>query len=172
MYKIICTLMLVCFSLTSCCTVSRGTTQPVHITSTPGESFITIDGYACGTTPQTFALTRKHSHEIILEKEGYEPQRYLLQSKMTPQICWNGLAPITGGLMGAGLGLALTGGHTSTFAGVVIAYTALGGLIFGLASGVIAAGVDAATGSSRELSHNQVHGIMKPQYLYENNFVY
>lgn len=167
MYKLICALMVSCVSLTSCCTVSRGRFEPVKISSAPGDAHITIDGYACGSTPQIFELTRKDAHEIILEKEGYEPQRFILKSTMSPSICGNALFPVGGTAIGAGVGAAM--GARSFVLLPIIGLGALVGLGVGVAVGAVATGLDLVTGSSCALSQNQVHGILQPQYFWDNS---
>lgn len=54
-----------------CASFERGVPQPVVILSFPTEASVYIDGEAAGITPMEIALPRKMSHEIRLEKEGY-----------------------------------------------------------------------------------------------------
>lgn len=157
MHKLIGLLTLICFSLSSCCTLSRTRTQPVCISSEPAGAAINIDGYPCGTTPQTFALERNISHSIVVEKTGYPTQRRLLPSKTSYKLASNAMIPVVLAVVGAGVGLVATGGCIAGLDGAVVAITAMGGLIAGTAVGALGTGVDLCTGAGRELPQNQVH---------------
>jgi hypothetical protein len=54
-----------------CASFERGVPQKVVILSFPTEASVYIDGDAAGITPMEVALPRKMTHEIRLEKEGY-----------------------------------------------------------------------------------------------------
>lgn len=55
----------------ACASFDEGTPQQVVIVSFPAEASVYIDGNATGITPLTVNLPRKLSHEIRLEKAGY-----------------------------------------------------------------------------------------------------
>jgi hypothetical protein len=57
----------------ACASLEKGTPQEVVIASFPTEASVYIDGKATGITPLTVSLPRKVSHEIRLEKEGFNP---------------------------------------------------------------------------------------------------
>jgi len=57
--------------LSACASFDEGTPQQVVVVSFPAEASVYIDGNATGITPLTVNLPRKLSHEIRLEKEGY-----------------------------------------------------------------------------------------------------
>jgi hypothetical protein len=63
------------FSLlfSACASFDEGKPQKVVIVSFPAEASVYINGNATGITPLTVNLPRKLSHEIRLEKEGYNP---------------------------------------------------------------------------------------------------
>ena len=63
------------FSLlfSACASFDEGKPQAVVIVSFPAEAGVYINGNASGITPLTVNLPRKLSHEIRLEKEGYNP---------------------------------------------------------------------------------------------------
>jgi len=54
-----------------CASFERGVPQEVVILSFPSESSVYINGDAAGITPMEIALPRKMTHEIRLEKSGY-----------------------------------------------------------------------------------------------------
>ena len=57
----------------ACASFEKGTPQQVVIVSFPTEASVYIDGNATGITPFTVDLPRKVSHEIRLEKKGFNP---------------------------------------------------------------------------------------------------
>lgn len=54
-----------------CATLEKGEPQEVVIVSVPSEASVYINGEAAGITPMTVSLPRKLSHEVRLEKYGY-----------------------------------------------------------------------------------------------------
>lgn len=56
-----------------CASFDRGAPQQVVILSFPAEASVYINGEAAGITPMEIALPRKATHEIRLEKKGYNP---------------------------------------------------------------------------------------------------
>jgi hypothetical protein len=161
MYKSLCSFILACFSFTSCCTVAQGTKQKVLISSAPANAHITIDGYACGTTPQCFKLERKFPHLVVIEKEGYQPQTFNIHSKVSPKVASNVWAPVGLTLAGTGLALVATGGATAGLAGAVVGAGAVGGLLVGSVIGSAGAGVDLYSGAARDLSNREVHANLR-----------
>lgn len=59
--------------LSGCASFERGAPQDVVILSFPTEASVYINGEAAGITPMEVALPRKVTHEIRLEKNGYNP---------------------------------------------------------------------------------------------------
>lgn len=58
-------------ALGGCASLKRGVPQEVSILSFPTESSVYINGEAMGITPMKVKLPRKVTHEIRLEKHGY-----------------------------------------------------------------------------------------------------
>ena len=56
---------------TACASFEKGKPQEVVILSFPTEASVYIDGLPAGITPITLDLSRKVSHEIRLEKKGF-----------------------------------------------------------------------------------------------------
>ena len=54
-----------------CASMEQGVPQKVIILSFPTEASVYVNGNATGITPMEIALPRKMTHEIRLEKEGY-----------------------------------------------------------------------------------------------------
>ena len=65
------TLSLAAIFATGCASFERGVPQKVTILSFPNEASVYINGDATGITPMEIALPRKVTHEIRLEKRGY-----------------------------------------------------------------------------------------------------
>lgn len=59
--------------LSGCASFERGAPQDVTILSFPSEASVYINGDPAGITPMQVALPRKMTHEIRLEKQGYNP---------------------------------------------------------------------------------------------------
>jgi hypothetical protein len=59
--------------LASCASLQKGVPQEVTILSFPTDASVYINGEAAGITPMQVALPRKVTHEIRLEKQGYNP---------------------------------------------------------------------------------------------------
>ena len=59
--------------LAGCASFERGVPQEVTIVSFPTEASVYVNGEAYGITPIQTALPRKVTHEIRLEKAGYNP---------------------------------------------------------------------------------------------------
>lgn len=162
MHKLICIFTLLCFSLSSCCSITRGTTQNVAIQSEPTGANITIDGYVCGITPQSFELKRNYPHTVVIEKQGYKPQYFDLKSGVGGKVASNALLPIGGALAGAGFGLALTEGTMAGLGGALILMSTGIGCAVGAAIGVFGTGVDLCSGSARNLSNTEIYADLDP----------
>jgi hypothetical protein len=79
----------------ACKTMQVGVPQEVVILSFPGEASVYINGEAVGVTPIQTSLPRKMTHEVRLEKAGYNPSvKYF-----TPVENERGKALITFGLV-------------------------------------------------------------------------
>ena len=59
--------------LSGCASFEKGVPQDVVILSYPGDAQVKVNGEPAGRTPLETALPRKMTHEIRLEKEGYNP---------------------------------------------------------------------------------------------------
>jgi hypothetical protein len=57
--------------ISGCASFERGVPQKVAILSFPSEASVYINGEAVGITPMEIELPRKVTHEIRLEKRGY-----------------------------------------------------------------------------------------------------
>jgi hypothetical protein len=85
-------------SLSACATVTRGTKQNFEFKSSPeGASMSTSTGVNC-VTPCVLKMKRKDAFEVTFTKDGFEPQRARVESK------------IKGGGVVAGAGNLLVGG--------------------------------------------------------------
>lgn len=154
-------LVLGCF-LTSCCTMMRAQEKKIEVVSEPTGAHITIDGYDCGTTPQAFMLSTKHSHWVTVEKEGYLPEQYYLQNQTSPIVASYAAAPLAGAAIGAGIAALAFG--TDAWAGAMIAVAGVGGLAVGGAVGLFGLGVDLYSNSAKKLNAEIVQAELQPAY--------
>lgn len=97
-------IVIICLTA-SCATIIHGSRQEVGITSNPASAKVTVDGQLMGKTPLITKLTRKESHIVKVEMEGYLPYETQFTRKVDVWIAGN---IIFGGLIGLGVD-ALTG---------------------------------------------------------------
>jgi len=85
---------------TGCATIVKGTHQDVPISSEPSGASVLVDGVRQGSTPTNLRLSRKQSHVVTLEMEGYEAENVTLKPSMGGAVAGNIIA---GGLIGWGV---------------------------------------------------------------------
>jgi len=56
-----------------CATAINGRAQEIHFSSDPPGATVLVDGANVGATPISTKLTRRDSHSIRIEKQGYVP---------------------------------------------------------------------------------------------------
>jgi hypothetical protein len=81
----------------ACATLTHGNKQDVSIGSSPTGASISVDGKPMGTTPAVVQLTRKDSHLVRLDLDGYAPFEMPLERKTSGWI-WGNI--VFGGLIG------------------------------------------------------------------------
>lgn len=84
-------------STAACATIMQGSQQPVAVSSTPAGAAISVDGQEMGTTPATLRLSRKDSHVLSLQLDGYMPYSMTLEKKTSGWV-WGNV--VFGGLVG------------------------------------------------------------------------
>jgi PEGA domain len=67
-------------SLTGCATIISGTHQEVKINSLPAGAAVTVDGAPRGVTPVVLKLSRRPSHTLTLQKDGFQPESCIINS--------------------------------------------------------------------------------------------
>lgn len=145
-------LMSLCaFLFSSCCTLTHKSYQEVDFVSYPSGANISIDGYSYGVTPMTIKLELKHPYQVLLEKEGFEPQCYALKSKVgIIKLSSNLLFPVGGMALGAGVGL-IAGASAGPWGLILVIAGAYYGLGAGTGVGLIGTGVDLSSGRAKQL---------------------
>lgn len=83
--------------LSGCATVTDGSTQRVHVESTPPGARVVVNGQVRGTTPTVVALKRWNTSSLRLELDGYEPYEVQLVKR------WNDTATGNAVLLGYSL---------------------------------------------------------------------
>jgi hypothetical protein len=80
-----------------CASLMHGSDQDVSVVSNPAAASISVDGKPMGTTPAVVRLTRKESHILRLDLEGYQPFEMPLERKTSGWV-WGNI--VFGGLIG------------------------------------------------------------------------
>ncbi len=71
-------------TLPACATITRGTTQPFTIESSPPSARAsTSNGFTCDSTPCTLRMPRKDGFSVNVSKEGYVPETRAVNSAMS-----------------------------------------------------------------------------------------
>jgi len=80
-----------------CATLLQGSTQQIMVTSTPPGATVIVDGSMRFTTPAALDLSRKESHKLEINLEGYHPEIVNLRTVSSNMVAGNIIA---GGLIG------------------------------------------------------------------------
>src|SRR5437870_2372832 len=91
-----------CLGLAGCATVMNGTTQDIGMTSRPPGAAVTVDAEPKGQTPVVTSLSRRSSHTVKVELEGYHPVEGTIM-RHTNGWVWGNIA--IGGLVGLSVDL-------------------------------------------------------------------
>jgi hypothetical protein len=99
MHRIIITMVFILpvMFMASCGTIIHGTTQQIGISSNPSNGSVTINGQQFGNTPMIIHLSRKDSHMIRIELDGYHAYETTL-TRSTSGWVWGNI--VFGGLIG------------------------------------------------------------------------
>jgi hypothetical protein len=91
-----------------------GRTQQLPISVQPAGATVCLDGQKIGTSPMVAQLSRKRSHVLVVEQEGYQPVVRALAKEVNPWIVLNfvPLILIPGPI---GLGVDVATGAVNTF---------------------------------------------------------
>jgi len=81
----------------SCASIVKGRHQEVSFQSTPDNATVLIDGRTIGKTPLTVVLAKKTGQIVIVEKEGYKPFTFSLETR-TSGWFWGNI--LIGGFLG------------------------------------------------------------------------
>ena len=80
-----------------CATIINGTSQKIGISSEPTGVLVTVDSQPRGNTPVFVELTRKDTHIIRVEKDGYRPHETCLTRHASGWV-WGNI--VFGGVIG------------------------------------------------------------------------
>jgi len=84
--------------VTGCATIISGTTQVLTFQSNPSGAEILVNGIPVGITPLTVTVKRKSGTKVMVKKEGYKEQSFVLKQSLEPWF-WGNI--IFGGLFGS-----------------------------------------------------------------------
>lgn len=90
-------LFVAAFLIAGCGTIIHGTTQEIGFTSDPAGASVEVDRLQKGETPVTVDLSRKDTHTVRFDLEGYEPYELAINRKVSGWVAGN---IIFGGLIG------------------------------------------------------------------------
>lgn len=99
-------LMLSCAIIAGCGTIVNSSTQGLGISSNPSGAVVTVNDTNQGTTPVTTELSRKDTHTIKLDLDGYQPYEMIINRSVSGWV-WGNI--LFGGLIGLAID-ASTGG--------------------------------------------------------------
>lgn len=166
MNRLICLLVAVAFTFTSCSTICRKPTETVMITSDPPGAKVIVDGNELGVTPSYVQLDPKKSHRVLLEKDGWCSQQYTIKSRISKaKLGSNVFLPVAGLVAGGAAGLCVTGGATSGMAPLAIFPCMAIGVVVGVTALIVGSGVDLYTGNARKLDSKVLNVQLVPLKL-------
>lgn len=159
MNKLIILMTLVCFTATSCSTLTRDSYQKVTITPNPIQAEVFVDGEKMGRGEQILTLKRDQVHRVEVTHPGYSEE----SREITPSI---GKAVVKNGALGILAGLGTVGSLMAHYGGVIFialpAVVGIGALVTGGVL-IVGTGIDMATGCGYNLSSgDQVNINLKP----------
>ncbi|MCK6599163.1 MAG: PEGA domain-containing protein, partial [Bdellovibrionaceae bacterium] len=67
-------LILFMFTLVSCSSIIKGTSQVITITSSPSGASVSVDGSPMGRTPLSLSLKKNAYSAITISKDGFSTQ--------------------------------------------------------------------------------------------------
>lgn len=81
-----------------CATIISGTSQVLTFQSNPSGAEVVINGTSIGVTPLTTTVARKNDTKVVIKKDGYKEQSFVLKQKLEPWF-WGNI--IFGGVIGS-----------------------------------------------------------------------
>jgi len=75
-------ILLILLCLSSCATIISGTTQSIVVNSNVPGATVSLNGQRIGSTPMTATVKRGNSTIMMVEKEGYISQTYVLPTSI------------------------------------------------------------------------------------------
>lgn len=94
------------FLMSSCATIMHGTNETVGISSNPTNALVYVDNKFVGNSPAIVKMSRKDSHIVRIELEGYKPYEVTLTPELSGWVFGN---IVFGGFLGLAVD-AITGG--------------------------------------------------------------
>lgn len=94
-----------------CAAIVHGTSQDIHISSSPDDAEVWVDGARVGRTPTIVNLSRKHDYLVKIVKDGYKESTVKIEGNTSAWILGN---VIFGGLIGCGIDFISGGAYDLT----------------------------------------------------------
>src|SRR4051812_33304161 len=73
----------------ACATMISGRSQQIPISVSPAGATVCVDGQRVGVSPMVASLSRKESHVIVIEHDGYQPVVRALAKDVNPWVVVN-----------------------------------------------------------------------------------
>ena len=93
-----CTMFVMLALATGCATIVSGTKQELSFKSNPEGAEVIVNGTSVGVTPLTVKVKRKQGTQIVVRKDGFQEQSFVLKHSMEPWF-WGNI--LIGGLFGS-----------------------------------------------------------------------
>jgi hypothetical protein len=150
----------------SCTTILKRKSQVIPVTSNPVGAEITVDGKEMGSTPLGLKLSKKRSHVIRVDKQGYNPLEIRINRKTSDALALSILGnAIVFGPVGVLLSASLGNHRLKNLEGEIIM-----GLLLGAGAGLF---VDSLSGANYALTPvdldvamTQVEGKPQPSAVF------
>ena len=165
-YLIVAALIISFLSFESCSLINGNKYQAVPVTSRPSGAKIVVDGEEAGSTPLNLKLDKLKSHEVRIEKEGYQPAIIVVSSVYKPgekafvDIFFAPVIIICSALAGMGIWAMIKNGDDEEF-GFSVDELAIAGLI-GMIPGAIYVASRFSHKKGSELSPGRLYVLLEP----------
>lgn len=99
-FTLISSMLIAGIILSSCASVTRGTTETVKVYASPeGALVATSIGLTCNSSPCTLEVSRKTEFSVVVSKEGYKTQTVFVTTAVAP----GGVAGLAGNVLIGGV---------------------------------------------------------------------
>jgi len=179
-------IFLLCWTLSGCATIARGSNVDMVVDTEPQGAVVTTDletkksvrarlsdpsmkpeYYGCPATPCEFEMSRRSEFIMTINHPGYEPVEIGVDHSLHKESLNANVAGSTGAGVVAGATMGLAGASFASAglatSGAVVGATAIAAASVTAGFAVIGIGVDSATGAMQNLNPNPVFLVLPPE---------